>query len=82
MPFPAKTLAISHFRPFSKQVKNGKKASISCYFHAISDRLLVKNSHSTLNSETQNPKLPHTYMVENNEVRDVGHRPSRWFQGI
>jgi hypothetical protein len=35
MPFPFKTLAISHFHPFSKQVKNGKKASISCYFQAV-----------------------------------------------
>jgi hypothetical protein len=39
MPFPAKTLAISHFHPFSKQVKNGKKVSILRYFHAISGRL-------------------------------------------
>ena len=35
MPFPFKTLAISHFHPFSKQVKNGKKASISCSFQAV-----------------------------------------------
>jgi hypothetical protein len=35
MPFSFKTLAISHFHPFSKQVKNGKKASISCYFQAV-----------------------------------------------
>jgi hypothetical protein len=39
MTFPAKTLAISHFHPFSKQVKTGKKVSISCCFHAISGRL-------------------------------------------
>ena len=39
MPFPAKTLAISHFHLFSKQVKNGKKVSILRSFHAISDRL-------------------------------------------
>jgi hypothetical protein len=82
MPFPAKTLAIYHFHPFSKRVKIGKKASILCYFHAISDRLLVKNSHSTLNSELRTLNFPHTYMVENNGVRDVDHRPSRWFQGI
>ena len=41
MTFPAKTLAISHFHPFSKRVKTGKKVSVLCYFHAISDRLWV-----------------------------------------
>jgi hypothetical protein len=32
MTFPAKTLVISHFHPFSKQVKNGRKVSISYHF--------------------------------------------------
>jgi hypothetical protein len=36
MTFPAKTLAISHFHPFSKRVKNGKKMSISCHFQTVS----------------------------------------------
>jgi len=35
MPFFAKTLAFSHFHPFSKQVKNGKKVSISCRFQTV-----------------------------------------------
>jgi hypothetical protein len=39
MSFSSKTLAISRFNPFSKQVKSGKKSVNFVLFHAISGRL-------------------------------------------
>jgi hypothetical protein len=54
MPFPFKTLAISHFHPFSKQVKSGKKESISCYFQAVSDCLCVVYRQKRLFCAPQN----------------------------
>jgi hypothetical protein len=43
MPFPAKTLAISRFHPFSKQVKKGRFRAI---FMLFMDHLAVKSGHS------------------------------------